>query len=109
MMKVMGNRVLVKKLDEPELKSKYIEVISHEKEPGHFALVAGVGPGFHLPSGVVIPIEVHEGDLVILKKYSGAPVSLKGADDNYEEFHLVDAEDVLAVVDKPKPIPVVVS
>lgn len=107
MMKVLGNRVLVKRLDDQELKSSHIEVVTFgNKEPGHFALVAAVGPGLRMPSGKVIPIEVEEGDLVILSKYSGAPVTLKNAVGDREDFHLVDAEDVLAVR-KTATIPVI--
>jgi chaperonin GroES len=97
-MRVLGNRVLVKRLEDKTLSSKIIEVVTlGHQEPGVFALVAGVGPGTRLPSGKYIPIEVKTGDVVILKKYSGAPITLKAADGTSEDFHLVDAEDVLAV------------
>lgn len=102
-MKVLGNRVLVKRIDDPVLKSSVIEVITlGTQEPGHYAMVAGVGPGLKFPSGKIIPIEVKEGDVVLLKKYSGAPVTLRSTnaagEPVSEDFHLVDAEDVLAVV-----------
>lgn len=97
-MKVMGNRVLVKRLDEPALKSSVIEVVTIDKEPGHYAVVAEVGPGRRTIFGHLIPIDVKPTDLVILAKYSGAPVTVDG-----EEMHMVDAEDVLAVVERPKP------
>jgi chaperonin GroES len=106
MMKVIGNRVLVKRLDEPSLKSSIIEVISHDKEPGQFAVVAAVGQGQRTPKGTFNPIDVAPGDLVVLSKYSGAPVRLKNDAGVYEDFQLVDAEDVLAVVQRPKAIPV---
>lgn len=95
--------MLVKRLDEPELKSKYIEVISHEKEPGHYAMVMGVGPGLRKQSGVVVPPECKVGDLVIVRKYSGAPVELQTDDDPSclpQNFQMVDTEDVLAVVER---------
>lgn len=98
-MRVMGNRVLVKRLDEPALKSDVIEVVSLDREPGMYAVVAGVGPGRRLQSGEFDPLEVSVGDVVILAKYSGAPVTLhKG--DKHEEFQIVDGEDVLAVVQR---------
>lgn len=106
-MRVKGNRVLVKRLDEPALKSSIIEVITTDKEPGHYAIVVNYGPGRRTLFGHMIPIDVKVGDLVILAKYSGAPVTLKGADGSYEEFHLVDADDVLAVVEKAPTIPTV--
>lgn len=107
MMRVLGNRVLVKRLDEPALKSSYIEVITTEKEPGQFALVAGVGTGRRTEKGIMIPIDVKVGDLIVLAKYSGAPVRLQNAEGVYEDFQLVDAEDVLAIVQRPSAPPVV--
>ena len=100
-MKVLGNRVLVKRMDDNALKSSVIEVITlGREEPSVYAVVAGIGPGLRCADGHYIPIECKEGDIVILKKYSGAPVTLNGAKDGQtisEDFHLVDAEDVLAV------------
>lgn len=101
-MKVLGNRVLVKRMEDKALTSSIIEVVTlGQQEPGVYALVAGVGQGRRrFPDGKFIPIECKEGDLVILKKYAGAPVTLRGASGNQEDFHLVDAEDVLAVVER---------
>lgn len=105
-MRVIGNRVLIKRLEEPTLKSSIIEVISQDKEPGVFALVMGVGPGRRMQSGTLIPIDVKMGDLVVLAKYAGAPVRLQNDAGIYEEYQLVDAEDVLAIVQRPTAVPV---
>lgn len=99
-MRVLGNRVLVKRVEDKALTSSIIEVVSLGRpEPGHYAIVVAVGQGLRTVGGGFIPIECKADDLVILKKYSGAPVSL-GPANAKEEFHLVDAEDVLAVVEK---------
>lgn len=95
-MKVMGNRILVKRAEEPSLKSSILEIVQFNEtaEPSVYALVFGVGQGRRTSRGTFLPItEVKEGDLVILKKWSGAPVTIEG-----ESLQLVDAEDVLAVV-----------
>lgn len=105
--RTLGNRVLIKRLDEPNLKSSIITVISDTKEPGQYALVAGVGPGYRLPNGKMIPIDVKEGDLIILAKYSGAAVTLTNEAGVREEFQIVNADDVLAIVAKPTAVPVV--
>jgi len=100
-MRVLGNRVLVKRVKDEGVKSSLIEVVSLGRaEPGHYALVVEVGQGLRTQGGGYIPIECKSGDLVILKKYSGAPVTLNAGGDRTEEFHLVDADDVLAVVEK---------
>jgi co-chaperonin GroES (HSP10) len=95
-MKVMGNRVLVKRAEEPSLKSSVLEIVqfSENAEPSVYAMVFGVGQGRRTSKGTFLPItEVKEGDLVILKKWSGAPVTIED-----ETLQLVDYEDVLGVV-----------
>ncbi len=95
-MKVMGNRVLVKRAEEPSLKSSVLEIVqfSASAEPSVYAMVFGVGQGRRTSKGTFLPIdEIKEGDLVILKKWSGAPVVIED-----ESLQLVDAEDILAVV-----------
>lgn len=102
-MRVLGNRVLVKRVEEKPVTSAIIEIVQgygSTPEPSIFALVAEVGQGQRLPSGGFIPIECSVGDLVIVKKYSGAPLTLTNNAGMQEEFHLVAAEDVLAVVEK---------
>jgi len=90
-MKVLGNRILVKKIDPPKPESSLIEVIQFEQEESQFALVLGVG------NGPQVDPEVTKGDTVVIKPYSGAPlkVNIKGKD---VEAHMLAAEDVLAVV-----------
>jgi co-chaperonin GroES (HSP10) len=95
-MKVMGNRVLVKRAEEPSLKSSVLEIVQFNEntEPSVYAMVFGVGQGRRTSRGTFLPItEVKEGDLVILKKWSGAPVTIEN-----ETLQLVDYEDVLGVV-----------
>ncbi len=95
-MQVFGNRVLVKRAESVALKSSVLEIIQfgENAEPSVYAMVFGVGQGRRTSKGTFLPIdEIKEGDLVILKKWSGAPVTIDG-----EALQLVDAEDVLAVV-----------
>jgi co-chaperonin GroES (HSP10) len=97
-MKVMGNRVLVKRVEEPSLKSSVLEIVQFNEntEPSVYAMVFGVGQGRRTSRGTLLPItEVKEGDLVILKKWSGAPVIIED-----ESLQLVDYEDVLGVVER---------
>jgi co-chaperonin GroES (HSP10) len=97
-MKVMGNRVLVKRAEEPSLKSSVLEIVQFNEntEPSVYAMVFGVGQGRRTSRGTLLPItEVKEGDLVILKKWSGAPVIIED-----ESLQLVDYEDVLGVVER---------
>lgn len=107
MFRVTGNRLLIKRIDDPGPKSSLIHVVTLDKEPGQYAIVVGVGAGQRLPNGNLVPIDVRVDDIVILQKYSGYTVSLTGKDGNEQDFQIVSADDVLAVVEKPAPIPVV--
>lgn len=85
----MGARVLVKKMEAPK-RSKVIEIIVPEgaEEPTQFAMVFAIGNG--CPTD-----EIQVGDTVILKKYSGVPVTVKD-----EELHMVEYNDVLCRIPK---------
>ena len=53
-----------------------------------------VGPGKKDESGKLIPIDLEKGMHVIYKKYSGTEVK-----DGKDEYLLIKAEDILAVVE----------
>jgi chaperonin GroES len=91
--RVMGSRVLVKKLDNP-LQSQTIEVVQFTEEPSQFAIVLAVGPGTKLDNGRVLPMDVQAGDTVVIKKLCGAPVFING-----EACHLVMRDDCLAILE----------
>jgi co-chaperonin GroES (HSP10) len=88
MMKVLGNRVFVTRLDAPKAKSSVIEVVEFNPELSQFAVVLAAGPAVR---------EVKVGQTVILGKYSGAPSTVK-MNDNEVEGYFVTEEDILAVV-----------
>ena len=83
----MGPRVLVKRLDESKMQSKYIEVIQHEITPSRFAIVLAVG---------TVDPDISVGDTVITKPYSGAPVEIL-FDGTPLEAYILAEDDVLAV------------
>jgi len=92
MLKPLGGRVLVKPL-ESEAKSTggiYLPD-SAQKRPQEGKVVA-VGDGKVSDSGVVEPIPVAVGDVVIYPEYGGTEVKL----DN-EEYLLIDCDSLLAV------------
>lgn len=91
-MKVMGARVLIKKLQEPDEKS-IIEVVHLDDEPSQWAEVKHSGV-IRLPKGQNIELECKKGDIVLTKKYCGTPVVING-----EQLHFVEYDDVLAIVE----------
>jgi chaperonin GroES len=89
----LADRIVVKRLD-AETKSKGgIIIPDTAKEKPVEAMVVAVGNGKMLKTGKLRPLEVKEGDKILLGKYSGTEVKLDGVD------HVILSEDeVLAVL-----------
>lgn len=92
MIKPLGDRVLLKKLEAEETTKSGIILTGSAKEAPQEAEVLAVGPG-ETKDGTYIPMEVKVGDKVIYGKYSGTEVKFKG-----EEYMLVSQKDILAIV-----------
>jgi chaperonin GroES len=89
----LADRIVVKRLD-AETKSKGgIIIPDTAKEKPVEAMVVAVGNGKLLKNGKLRPLEVKEGDRILLGKYSGTEVKLDGVE------HVILSEDeVLAVL-----------
>ena len=91
--KPLADRVLVKRLDEAEeQKVGGIIIPDTAKEKPQEAEIVAVGPG-RLEDGKHVPLEVKEGDKVLIGKYSGTEVKIEG-----EEYLIMREDDVLAIV-----------
>ena len=77
--KPMADRILVRRLDEPEVKQGGIIIPDTAKEKPQQGEVIAVGPG-RVEKGVRVPMEVKVGDRVIYGKYSGQNVTIDGTD-----------------------------
>lgn len=88
----MGARLLVKRQQPKKLKSQKIEVIELDPEPSQYATVKYVGT-YKLKNGRELPMDVKPGDMILLTKYSGTPVTI-----NDEELFFVEDADALAIV-----------
>ena len=92
--KPLADRVLVKRLDEAEeQKVGGIIIPDTAKEKPQEAEIVAVGPGGRSEAGERIPLEVKEGDKVLIGKYSGTEVKIEG-----EEYLIMREDDVLAIV-----------
>ena len=58
------------------------------------ALVVAIGPGTVTSDGKTLPMPVKVGDKILMDKYAGQEVTL-----NDEEFVIVRADDVIAVLE----------
>ena len=92
-LKPLGNRVILKQQEAEEKTQSGIILPDSAKEKPQAAIVVAVGPG-KKEDGKLVPIDLEKGSRVIYKKYSGTEVK-----DGKEEYLLIKAEDILAVVE----------
>lgn len=92
--KPLGDHVLVEPAEEKEVKKGGIVIPDTAKEKPTEGIVRAVGPGKRDDDGKVIPIEVKEGDRVLMTKYGGTEVKLDG-----KEYKLLQSDDILALVE----------
>ena len=95
-LKPLGDRVIVQALEEEETTASGIVLPDTAKEKPQEGTVVAVGPGRWDEDGDKrIPLDVSKGDVVIYSKYGGTEIKYNG-----EEYLILSARDVLAVVDK---------
>ncbi len=91
--KPLGDRVLVRPMEEKETKKGGIIIPDTAKEKPQEGEVTAVGPGKTGDDGKTIAMTVKKGDKVIYGKYSGTEVKL----DN-EDYLLMREDDILGII-----------
>jgi chaperonin GroES len=81
------DRVLLKRLEEKEVKRGGIIIPDTAKEKPQEAEVIEVGKGRVNDEGKVVPLEVKKGDRVLIGKYTGTEVTIDGVE------HIIVRED----------------
>lgn len=89
------DRVLLKRIEEQEVKRGNIIIPDTAKEKPQEAEVIEVGKGRVTEDGKVVPLTVKKGDRVLIGKYSGTEVTIDGV-----EHVIVREEEILAVISK---------
>jgi len=89
------DRVLLKRIEEQEVKRGSIIIPDTAKEKPQEAEVIEVGQGRVNEEGKVIPLTVKKGDRVLIGKYSGTEVTVDGV-----EHVIVREDEILAVISK---------
>jgi chaperonin GroES len=92
-LKPLNDRILVKLVEEQEVKKGGIIIPDSAKEKPQEAKVIAVGPGRLDDSGKRIAIDLKKGDRVLISKYGGTEVKLDG-----EAYQILREDDVLAVM-----------
>ena len=91
--KPIGDRVLVKHVEDKEQTRGGIIIPDSAKEKPQEAEVIALGTGKKDDKGVVQPFEVKVGDRVLISKYGGTEVKLEE-----EKYVLVREDDILGVI-----------
>ena len=91
----LHDRVLLKRLEEQEVKRGGIIIPDTAKEKPQEAEVIAVGKGRTTDEGKVIPLDLKKGDKVLIGKYSGSEVMIDGT-----EHIIVREEEILAIITK---------
>lgn len=91
--KPLHDRILVKRLEEKEIKKGGIIIPDTAKEKPQEGEVVAVGPGKVGDDGKRQSMDVKVGDKILFGKYSGSEVKLDG-----HEFLIMREEDVLCIL-----------
>src|ERR1700761_5256315 len=90
----LGDRVLVRRVDEEAKSRGGIIIPDSAKEKPQEGEVIAVGPGARDDSGKIQPLDVSVGDRILFGKWSGTEVKLDG-----EDLLIMKESDILGVLD----------
>jgi len=92
-MKPLADRILVRRVEEQEMKRRGIIIPDTAKEEPQEGEVVAVGPGRMTEDGKRIAMEVKKGDRILIGKYSGTDVKIDG-----NEYTILREDDVLGIL-----------
>lgn len=90
----LHDRVVVQRSDAQEEVRGGIIIPDTAKEKPQEAVVKAVGPGKLQDNGERSPIDVKEGDRILIGKYSGNEIKIDG-----EDFVILREDEILAVIE----------
>ncbi|MGH8906733.1 MAG: co-chaperone GroES [Egibacteraceae bacterium] len=94
-LKPLEDRVVVQASEAEQVTASGLVIPDTAKEKPQEGTVIAVGPGRISDEGKRIPLDVKEGDVVVYSKYGGTEVKVSG-----EEYLILSARDILAIVEK---------
>ena len=90
----LGDRVLVKRVEEETKTKGGIIIPDTAKEKPSEGKVVAVGKGKVNEDGKLTPLDVKKGDRILFSKYSGTEVNIEG-----DEHLIIREDDVLGIVE----------
>ena len=91
----LGDRVLVKRVEEETKTKGGIIIPDTAKEKPQEGEIVAAGPGARDDNGKVQPLELKAGDKILFGKWSGTEVKVDG-----EDLLIMKESDVLGVIEK---------
>jgi chaperonin GroES len=91
----LGDRILVKRVEESETMQGGIYIPDTAKEKPTQGEIIAVGPGRRADDGTITKLEVKPGDRVLMSKYAGTEVKIDG-----DEYLILREDDVLGILEK---------
>ena len=89
----LQDRVLVKRMEQEEQVRGGIIIPDTAKEKPQQAEVVAVGPGKVTDEGKRTPVDVKQGDKILIGKYSGSEIRI-----DEEDYVILREDEILAVV-----------
>jgi chaperonin GroES len=96
----LGDRVLVKRVEEEEKTKGGIIIPDTAKEKPQEGEVVSVGPGARDDAGKIQPLDVKKGDRILFGKWSGTEVKLDG-----EELLIMKESDIMGIITGAAAVP----
>ena len=90
----LGDRVLVKRVEEEEKTKGGIIIPDTAKEKPQEGEVVSTGPGARDDSGKIQPLDVKAGDRILFGKWSGTEVKLDGV-----EYLIMKESDIMGILE----------
>ncbi len=90
----LHDRILVKRIEEEEVRRGGIIIPDTAKEKPQEGKVIAVGNGKVLENGQKVPLDVKAGDRVLFGKYSGSEVKIEDV-----EYLILKEEEVFGVIE----------
>ena len=90
----LGDRVLVKRVEEEEKTRGGIIIPDTAKEKPQEGEVIAVGPGARDDTGKVQPLDVKSGDRILFGKWSGTEIKLDGV-----EYLIMKESDIMGILE----------
>lgn len=94
MLKPLGDRIVIKVIEDTEQTSGGIFIPDSAKEKPQKGEVVAVGEGKMNEKGEREPMDVKVGDIVLYAKYAGTDIKMDGV-----EYKILSVKDALAVIE----------